>query len=72
MEKDMTCPFRGSSNIRIQEGILKARIMSGDGRVTCNIRDLNRTSIMRVGFGPSMPRMVNPTMRDLVRAMIGR
>lgn len=45
---------------------------SGDGRLSCNIRDLNRTSTMTMELAPSGPRPLNPTLEDLIRALIRR
>jgi hypothetical protein len=45
---------------------------SGDGRVSANIRDLNRTSTMAMELTPGGPRLLNPTLEDLFRALVGR
>jgi len=45
---------------------------SGDIRISANIRDLNRTSTMTTELAPGGPRLLNPTLEDLIRALVGR
>jgi hypothetical protein len=52
--------------------IWRATGWSGDGRLSCNIRDLDRTSTMTMGPAPGGPRLLNPTLEDLIRALVGR
>lgn len=46
--------------------------LSGDARIKANIRNLNRTSTMATTLVPSTSRMLNPTLKDLFRALIRR
>jgi len=43
---------------------------SGNGQLSCNIRDLNRTSTMTLG--PGAPRVMTPTLKDFIRALMRR
>jgi len=43
---------------------------SGDMRISCNIRDLNRTSTVGMSMGPGALRVSNPTIQSIIRAMI--
>jgi hypothetical protein len=43
---------------------------SGNARTAANIRDLNRTSTMIMAPAPAGPWLMNPTLEDVIRALI--
>jgi hypothetical protein len=43
--------------------------MSGNAQVTCTIVSLSRTSTMTMALAPSAPRMLTPTLQDLLREL---
>jgi len=52
--------------------IWRAASMSGSAEVEANIQNLPRISTMTKTLGPSAPRMLRPTLEDLIRAMTRR
>jgi len=45
---------------------------SGDGRLSCKIRDCDRTTILTTPTPPGMFLVPKPTLEDLIRALVGR
>jgi hypothetical protein len=45
---------------------------SGDGRIAANIRDLNRTSTMTIELTWGGPRLLNPTLQQIIGSLAWR
>ena len=46
--------------------------LSGSGQIEADIQELPRISTMTKTLGPSVPQMLNPTLKDLIRSLTRR
>jgi len=46
--------------------------LSGNGQLSCEVASIDRISAAATALRPSAPRMLNPTLKDLIRALTRR